>query len=111
MLMTGLWRAVAPRSSGVVGRRPMSAPLETDGEKMIRVCDSSPRVALLYATSDDFNPVALKSVSSQRGIAGDLFVLDDSQLQSSRMLVDATIRTYPAHVIVLRRENRSGFKA
>ena len=64
-----------------------------------------PAVALLYCTCDDVVLACLMKLKAQTYSNCTIFVLDDSQSESSRRLIDAT------GLRVIRRGTRKGFKA
>lgn len=69
------------------------------------------RVAVLYATADDFEYRAAFSCVTQRYLNFHVFLLDDSRRDEYRTKVDAFNREFPQFTTVVRRGNREGFKA
>jgi cellulose synthase/poly-beta-1,6-N-acetylglucosamine synthase-like glycosyltransferase len=68
-------------------------------------------VAILYTTCDDFDEVACTSCLKQDGVRSRLLICDDSRDEASRRQIDDWVRKIPAPVTVVRRTDRSGFKA
>jgi cellulose synthase/poly-beta-1,6-N-acetylglucosamine synthase-like glycosyltransferase len=69
----------------------------------------SPLVELVYCTCNDFNPQALLLSMQQQYVNFRTIILDDSNDQYYKDLVNKFARQYGIEVI--RRENRIGFKA
>jgi len=70
-----------------------------------------PKVAILYATMNDFQPEAAKTCLEQNYSKFHLFILDDSSIDDKKREIDRFMETYPKSVTVVRRGVRSGFKA
>ena len=89
-----------------LGARKLPLSRRAEGDLRSRVV-----VAVLYATCDDFNPDACASMLHQTGAKTRLFLLDDSTSEASRQRVDAWALSVDEEVCVVRRRDRSGFKA
>ncbi len=72
--------------------------------------DSS-RVALLYATCNDFKEDAVLSCLSQDYPNVHTFILDDGDDEAFKMRIDEFCRHHKGEVTVMRRAGRQGFKA
>ncbi len=72
------------------------------------VASSTARVALLYCVADDFAPAALRT-SMRQSVPVTTVILDDSRDARSRCRIDAFAAEHL--VTVIRRENRTGYKA
>lgn len=70
-----------------------------------------PKVALLYTTCNDFQEEAALTHTKQDYLNYHLFILDDSSSFNYRRKVDEFAEMFPFKVTVIRRENKSGFKA
>lgn len=70
-----------------------------------------PKVALLYTTCNDFQEEAAVTHLRQNYAKYHLFVLDDSSNLDYKNRVDEFAKRFPSHVTVIRRENKTGFKA
>lgn len=70
-----------------------------------------PKTALLYTTCNDFQEEAALTHIRQNYPNYQLFILDDSSDLDYRRKVDEFAERFLNKVIVIRRENRSGFKA
>jgi len=81
-----------------------------NGVKLAPVLDGPP-VAILYLTCDDFDPIACRSCLDQTYPNTRLVICDDSKRPESKRSVDEWAKRYGSRVAVLRRDNRSGFKA
>ena len=68
-------------------------------------------VALLYTTCDDFDPEACLSGVRQNHSNLRVIICDDSSRKSSRDSIDNWIQRVAPEVVLVRRENRKGFKA
>ena len=68
-------------------------------------------VAILYPTCDDLQREAVLTCLAQEYSNFHVFLLDDSRSESFQQQVDALGREYPDRITVVRRSNRSGFKA
>jgi hypothetical protein len=75
-----------------------------------RACSAKP-VAILYTTCDDFDAYACRSLLLQDFRHTRLIICDDSTEQSSRDRIDEWVRVAGAKVVIVRRNNRQGFKA
>lgn len=71
----------------------------------------SPKVAILYATCNDFQKEAVFSCLNQDYSAYHLFILDDSSINDYQEQINGIANRYPHKVTVLRRDIRAGFKA
>ena len=102
-MATWLWTIhnFVHQAMSTVTRRPLtSSP-----------CETSERVALLYTTCDDFDPIACLSGLSQSHHHTRLIICDDSRHQSSRDRIDQWVETAGSRASVIRRPNRDGLKA
>ena len=72
---------------------------------------SLPRVAILYATANDFSYEAALTCVRQEYGPHHVFLLDDSTNEAMMELVDGFQREFPDITTVVRRETRRGFKA
>jgi hypothetical protein len=72
---------------------------------------SAVAVAVVYTTCDDFDPDACLTALRQDYLNVRLVICDDSRLQSSRDLINEWVRKIAPKVAVVRRQDRSGFKA
>jgi len=75
------------------------------------VFNEKPRVALLYATCDDFRKDAAFSCINQDYGNVHTFILDDSDTSSYQNKIDAWSMEYKDKVTVIRRGDRVGYKA
>lgn len=88
-----------------LGRRDNILPLFSNQ------LDNLPKIALLYATCNDFQEEALYSHLNQDYKNYHLFILDDSNKNSYRERIDGFIKRYSDKITIIRRGNRDGFKA
>lgn len=72
---------------------------------------SSPAVALLYTTCNDFEEESVRSCVKQDYPDYTVYILDDSSNEESKKKVDVYAARYPGLVKVIRRNNRHAFKA
>lgn len=72
---------------------------------------SSPAVALLYTTCNDFSEQSALSCVQQDYPDYTVYILDDSSNEESKNEVNEFARRYPGLVKVIRRSNRHAFKA
>ncbi|MCM8814332.1 MAG: glycosyltransferase [Candidatus Omnitrophica bacterium] len=72
---------------------------------------AQPRVALLYTTYNDFQEAAVQSCLKQRYDNFHTFILDDSTDPSFIQRVDTFAARYAERVTVIRRRERTGYKA
>lgn len=72
---------------------------------------STPPIAILYAACNDFSEPAAIACLQQNYRAFRLFILDDSTDPEERDRIDAFARTHQERCEVVRRPDRSGFKA
>ena len=70
-----------------------------------------PAVAILYTTCNDFVEASADSCVAQEYSNFMMYVLDDSSLPKFKQRVDAFAARYPERVRVVRRGDRSGYKA
>ncbi len=70
-----------------------------------------PSVAVLYLTKDDFKESACLSCFNQNYINFTVFILDDSSLPENQKRIEDFQTQYPFNIQIIRRENKSGFKA
>jgi len=82
----------------------LSPPAKTYGS-------GCPAVALLYTTCNDFQEDAARSHLNQDYNRYHFFVLDDSSQPGYRARIDAFAKLFPGRVTVIRRSERTGFKA
>lgn len=68
------------------------------------------KIALLYLTCNDFNATACATMLEQCGIAGEVFILDDSTQRVEQQAIDAWVRVQPHAIRVVRRADRAGYK-
>jgi cellulose synthase/poly-beta-1,6-N-acetylglucosamine synthase-like glycosyltransferase len=88
-------------------RRPLTLP-----EPEAPVLDESlPPVAVLYTTYNDFVEDSARSCVELRYPRHHVYLLDDSTLPDSRQRVDEFASRYPGRVTVVRRPDRTGYKA
>lgn len=73
--------------------------------------NTSPAVALLYTTCNDFEEKSVWSCVNQDYPDYTVYILDDSNQEESKNQVDAFATLYPNLVKVIRRSNRHAFKA
>jgi cellulose synthase/poly-beta-1,6-N-acetylglucosamine synthase-like glycosyltransferase len=73
--------------------------------------DSRPRIALIYTTVDDFRYEAALSCVNQDYPNYHVFLIDVSQGQKGRELVEKFHQEFPQKTTVFRREKLEGFKA
>ena len=97
-----LWHAVGLIASLVACRR-QALPADPG--------DATARVAILYATCDDFRASACRTLLDQHGVRFDLYILDDSTDAELQAAVDAWARQQSRTVHVVRRSDRRGHKA
>ncbi len=69
------------------------------------------QVAILYMTCDDFDKEACASCLIQTGVTARLIICDDSTDEAFRERIDDWVRDISAAVTVVRRTDRTGFKA
>lgn len=69
-----------------------------------------PPIAILYPTSDDFDPSACETLLKQVDITSDLFILDDSTSPEEKKSIDNWVSRQSTKIIIVRRPNREGFK-
>lgn len=79
--------------------------------RFIASVDTLPKVALLYATCNDFQEEAARSHLCQDYPNFHLFILDDSSQISYQKQIDNFASQYVNTVTVIRRDNQDGFKA
>ena len=72
---------------------------------------SSPRVALLYTTCDDFSRIAALSCLNQDYENYQLILCDDSREERYLDDIDKFVKEYEGKLKLIRRKNRKGFKA
>lgn len=72
---------------------------------------ANPPVALLYATSNDFQEAPLSSHLKQDYLNYHVFILDDSTSEDYKNRIDEFCRKNLRQITVIRRPNRKGFKA
>jgi cellulose synthase/poly-beta-1,6-N-acetylglucosamine synthase-like glycosyltransferase len=70
-----------------------------------------PRVAVLYTTCNDLCEEALRSCIGLQYPEFHVYVLDDSTSDDLMLRVDDFSRSYPDKITVVRRADRTGFKA
>ena len=68
------------------------------------------KIAMLYPCSDDFDASACETLLKQEGVEFDFFVLDDSTQAAEQMQVDAWAAKQSRPIVVVRREDRKGYK-
>ena len=73
--------------------------------------ESCPKVALLYTTCDDFREEAVLTCIAQDYEASFTFILDDSDDATFKRRVNEFAGRYADKVRVIRRPDRSGYKA
>lgn len=73
--------------------------------------ETPPAVAILYTTYNDFVEASAESCITQNYPEFRVYLLDDSTDSAYQARVDAFAARYPAHVTVVRRPDRAGFKA
>ncbi len=73
--------------------------------------ESTPSVAVLYTTRNDFRADAVVSCLSQTYANFTVFILDDSSEPAERVIVDAFCASHPDGCVLVRRPDTSGFKA
>lgn len=79
-------------------------------EKYAEIPDPAPRVLLVYCTCNDFNPKALSACRKQNYSNFKTVILDDSSDLKYRREVNK-YRTRHSNVEVVRRADRTGYKA
>jgi hypothetical protein len=72
---------------------------------------STPPVAILYTTCDDFDPDACQSLVEQDYLHVTLVICDDSSTQAGRDQIDAWVASTSGDALIVRRPDRRGFKA
>ncbi len=70
-----------------------------------------PAVAILYPTCNDFQPSAVLTCLAQDYPDFHVYILDDSSDDDFRRTVDRFSSDFPRRITVVRRPDRSGFKA
>ena len=86
------------------------ALFQKNNPQNITISRKHPTVAVLYLTCDDFNANCAASCLNQTYKPLQFYICDDSAQEKSRLEIDRFCAQYPKAILV-RRENRVGFKA
>lgn len=73
--------------------------------------ENNSKVAVLYTTKNDFKESAALTCVKQSYSNYHVFILDDSTNESDKARINEFHKTYPEQTSVIRRKNKTGFKA